>query len=54
MLVVKNVLRIIIGVARITEVVDLKKKNVSSMFETEKYRFAGKLSCLVDKLTSWL
>ena len=54
MLVVKNMLRVIIGVAWITEVVDLKKKNVSSMFETEKYRFAGKLSCLVDELTSWL
>ena len=26
----------------IKEVVRLKKKNVSSMYETEKYRFAGK------------
>jgi len=25
------------------DVVGLKKKNVSSMYETEKYRFAGKL-----------
>jgi len=49
MLVVKNMLRVIIELAQITEVVDLKKKNVSSMFETEKYRFAGKLSCLVDE-----
>ena len=31
-------------VAWITEVGGLKKKNVSSMCETEKYRSAGKLS----------
>jgi len=38
-------LRVIIGFARIMEVVGLKKKNVSSMYETEKYRFAEKLNC---------
>jgi len=37
-------LRVIIGFARIMEVVGLKKNNVSSMYETEKYRFAGKLN----------
>ena len=36
----------------IKEVVRLKKKNVSSMCETEKYRFAGKLYDTVDELTS--
>ena len=36
----------------IKEVVRLKKKNVSSMCETEKYRFAGKLNDTVDELTS--
>jgi len=30
--------------AWITSAVGLKKKNVSSMFETEKYRFAEKLN----------
>ena len=33
--------------AWIKEDVGLKKENVSSMFETEKYRFAGKLKILL-------
>ena len=45
-------LRVIMMFTWIKEVVRLKKKNVSSMCETEKYRFAGKLNDTVDELTS--
>jgi len=45
-------LKVIMMFTWIKEVVRLKKKNVSSMYETEKYRFAGKLNDTVDELTS--
>ena len=45
-------LRVIMQLGWIKGVVRLKKKNVSSMCETEKYRYAGKLKILVNKQTS--
>ena len=44
MLGAKKMLRVIMMFTWIKEVVRLKKKNVSSMCETEKYRFAEKLN----------
>ena len=42
-------LKVIMWFERITEVVSLKKKNVISRYETEKYRFAEKLIISVDE-----